>query len=182
LAVGVFALDGVIREAENDARAARGEPPLRSTRKRFARTFGPVALATTAVAPFAANLTVNSLNLMGIATRNPPPPVEGNFITMPRVAPVPFDDRNARTTYADLHDRQHNYLSLNWTDVAASTTTQVFSPYAIDQTADVGVTLSSHRMFAGQVSEFEQSAILAFAERSVGGIGGDISRQPSLVA
>jgi hypothetical protein len=91
---------------------------------------------------------------------------------------TPFIDSNALGTYVDLHDRQHNYLALEWRSVAANTTTSILSPFARDRAAGVNTLLQSNRMVAGEVSRFDSASVVAFAEGSVGGVGGDPSKTP----
>jgi hypothetical protein len=89
-----------------------------------------------------------------------------------------YVDANALSTFADLHDRQRNYLAIEWRQVAANVTTRVFSPFAIDRSADVETIQQSNRMISGQVSGFDMNSVVKFAEASVGGVGGDPSKTP----
>jgi hypothetical protein len=91
---------------------------------------------------------------------------------------TPFTDSNAHATYADLHDRQHNYLALEWRSVAANTTTRILSPLVRDRAAELGALMQSNRMVSGEVNGFDSASVVAFAEASVGGVGGDPSKTP----
>jgi hypothetical protein len=110
------------------------------------------------------------------------PEVRDAFVTKPSPPAEPIDDLNANTTFADLHNRQHSWLALDWTSVAATTTTRVFSPFGIDRSGSAAQSLSSDKMVAGQVFEFDDETLLAFAERSVGGVGGDVTTMPNQVS
>ncbi len=179
IATGV---ESQLRSAENEEREANGELPLRKTRIRFDRQLAITTVAIPAAVRFVSPLAYLAGEVF--RTNDPDaeaPGVEDAFITKPRPEPEPIDDLNALTTYATLHNRQYNWLALNWTDVAASTTTGVFSPFAIDRSAGAGATLASHRLFAGQVSEFDMEQVVANAERAVGGVGGSAYREPGQV-
>ena len=91
---------------------------------------------------------------------------------------VPYTDSDALRTYADLHDRQHNYLALEWRSVAAYTSSSMLSPFSRDRAAGVNAQMQSSRMVSGQVSGFDGASVVAFAEASVGGVGGDPSKTP----
>ena len=91
---------------------------------------------------------------------------------------TPFTDSNALGTYADLHDRQHNYLALEWRSVAANTTTRILSPLVRDRAAELSTLMQSNRMVSGEVNGFDSASVVAFAEASVGGVGGDPSKTP----
>ena len=91
---------------------------------------------------------------------------------------VPYTDSDALRTYADLHDRQHNYLALEWRSVAAYTSSSMLSPFSRDRAAGVNAQMQSSRMVSGQVSGFDSASVVAFAEASVGGVGGDPSKTP----
>ncbi|MCH1553227.1 MAG: LysM peptidoglycan-binding domain-containing protein, partial [Luminiphilus sp.] len=81
-----------------------------------------------------------------------------------------FNDIDARNTYADRHDRQHKYIPIRWFDVAAGATSTVFSPFAIDRAGTLETNQQSIRLVSGEVSKFDTQSIIAFAERSVGGV------------
>ena len=92
-----------------------------------------------------------------------------------------FNDIDARNTYADRHDRQHKYIPIRWFDVAAGATSTVFSPFAIDRAGTLETNLQSVRLVSGEVFKFDTQSIIAFAERSVGGVEGSGSTNPNLV-
>jgi hypothetical protein len=93
---------------------------------------------------------------------------------------IPYTDSDALRTYADLHQRQHNYLALEWRSVAANTSTSMLSPFSRDRAAGVTSLMQSSRMVSGEVNGFDSASVVAFAEASVGGVGGDPSKTPGL--
>ena len=93
-------------------------------------------------------------------------------------ARFPYTDSDALRTYADFHERQHNYLALEWRSVAANTSTSMLSPFSRDRAAGVTSLMQSNRMVSGEVNGFDSASVVAFAEASVGGVGGDPSKTP----
>ena len=93
-------------------------------------------------------------------------------------ARFPYTDSDALRTYADFHERQHNYLALEWRSVAANTSTSMLSPFSRDRAAGVTSLMQSNRMVSGEVNGFDSASVVAFAEACVGGGGGDPSKTP----
>jgi hypothetical protein len=154
--------------------------PARDGRNVRVNVRGPLTI--TRILPPLGKLVSPTLKALGVAQFADSKSFAEVFVTKPNPPSAPIDDRNARTTFADLQNSQHRWLALDWTSVAATTTTQVFSPFALDRSAGAGMTLSSHKLVTGEVGDFNQDLFVAFAERSVGGVGGDVTRTPDLAS
>jgi hypothetical protein len=77
-----------------------------------------------------------------------------------------------REQFIAVNDRQHSYPPLRWSDVAVSTSSQVFGSGALRPAPSVRDILGMNHLSAGQTAGFEQSVVVANAERTVGGVGG----------
>ncbi len=178
--LGVSFAEEIVRDQTDNQRQDDGESLVRGNRVSVEGALRGLAVFAPAVGTFKIPLIYELQKPFGLEIVGEPDPVIDDYITKPFAEPEPISDYNARSTFADQHARQHSWISLNWSDVAASTTSQVLSPFELDYSADTDAVLSSHRMVSGQVSQFSEAAIVAFAERSVGGVGGDVFRTPSL--
>ena len=91
---------------------------------------------------------------------------EKNYQPKPTFVPVD-------TIYADRHNSQRSYVPLDWRAAAASTVKQVYGASSGGGGAvPLADLIRSSRMISGEVWGFSKESVVAFAERSVGGVGG----------
>ncbi len=131
---------------------------------------GFLALPIVAVAAAAASITVRSdedirRGFTGLYQANSFSS-EKNYQPKPTFVPVD-------TTYADRHNSQRSYVPLDWRAAAASTVKQVYGASSGGGGAvPLADLIRSSRMISGEVWGFSKESVVAFVERSVGGVGG----------
>ncbi len=59
-------------------------------------------------------------------------------------------------------------MPTSWIDAAASSASQIVSGFGGDQIADLGITLASNRLLAGETARFDSASIAGAALGTVG--------------
>jgi len=82
--------------------------------------------------------------------------------------PLSLFDLDAPTSFRDIHDRQSSWKPTGWTAVAARLTTQIYSPFELDQAADLQTSLALNRMVSGETGSFAYDSVVDFSAQTVG--------------
>ncbi|MCH2172720.1 hypothetical protein MK489_18250 [Myxococcota bacterium] len=104
-----------------------------------------------------------------------------SFGAMSSKALADFKDRASRLKFVEIDGRNRDWKPVRWTDAIGNSYGQMRRLSAKSFTESLRYKLESREMTSGQTYRFSEGAVLAFAEETVGAVGGDPRTSPKVL-